>query len=283
MANENLTIALISPGAMGSAVASRLTAAGFTVLTSLEGRSNRTRDRARAAGMQPVGDADLAAADIVLSVVPPADALPLVERLLPHIAARPDKPLYVDANALSPGSKRHLAERLQSSDCTMVDGSIIGPPPLDDGRRTSLFLAGPRAAEVAILDGPGLAVTVLDGPVGAAAALKMCFGGINKGIIGLAAAMLLAAERHGAAEALRAELGARLPDLMARFEKSMPDMFPKAYRWVAEMREIAQFLVDDPDAAKLFEGLAGTYEHLATDMEGVQSEIGVLKRAVEPR
>ena len=48
----------------------------------------------------------------------------------------------------------------------------------------------------------------------------------------------------------------------------MPDMLPKAYRWVAEMREIAAFLGPDDPAALMFEGAARIYERLAADQAG---------------
>jgi 3-hydroxyisobutyrate dehydrogenase-like beta-hydroxyacid dehydrogenase len=52
MAPLGPTIGLVSAGAMGAAVARRLTSHGYTVLTSLEGRSHSSKERARMAGMQ---------------------------------------------------------------------------------------------------------------------------------------------------------------------------------------------------------------------------------------
>lgn len=49
------TIGLLSAGAMGSAVAHRLTSNGYTVLTALAGRSAGSIDRARKVGMEDVG------------------------------------------------------------------------------------------------------------------------------------------------------------------------------------------------------------------------------------
>ena len=43
-------------------------------------------------------------------------------------------------------------------------------------------------------------------------------------------------------------------------------MYPKAYRWVAEMREIATFLGEDKAAAMIFEGAAQFYDQLAADI-----------------
>jgi hypothetical protein len=44
-------------------------------------------------------------------------------------------------------------------------------------------------------------------------------------------------------------------------------MPPKAYRWVAEMHEIAGFVADDPAARELYEGAADFYEQFAEDFE----------------
>ena len=44
-------------------------------------------------------------------------------------------------------------------------------------------------------------------------------------------------------------------------------MPPKAYRWVAEMQEIAGFVADDPAARELYEGAAEFYERFAEDFE----------------
>jgi len=86
----------------------------------------------------------------------------------------------------------------------------------------------------------------------------MSYAGINKGIIAIGTAMLLAAARSGASTGLYQELSESLPQLLSKFEKGIPDMYPKAYRWVAEMREIAAFLGEDKAAAMIFEGAAQT-------------------------
>ena len=42
-------------------------------------------------------------------------------------------------------------------------------------------------------------------------------------------------------------------------------MFPKAYRWVAEMEEISKFLATDPGASQMLAGAARLYEQIAQD------------------
>lgn len=57
----------------------------------------------------------------------------------------------------------------------------------------------------------GLTIKLLDGPVGAASGLKMSYAGITKGLTALAAAMMLAATRFGAASDQAAELAESQP------------------------------------------------------------------------
>ena len=47
-------------------------------------------------------------------------------------------------------------------------------------------------------------------------------------------------------------------------------MPPKAYRWVAEMHEIAGFVGEDPTAHELYEGAAHFYERIAADFEAAR-------------
>ncbi|MFN4934334.1 NAD(P)-binding domain-containing protein, partial [Bradyrhizobium sp.] len=75
------SIAVVAPGAMGSAIATRLVEHGCKVLTLLKGRSAATQARAAAAGMTGASEAEIANADIILSIVPPGEAVALAEQL----------------------------------------------------------------------------------------------------------------------------------------------------------------------------------------------------------
>ncbi|MGO4126069.1 DUF1932 domain-containing protein [Inquilinus sp. YAF38] len=270
------TIAVIAPGAMGSGIARRLADSGATVPTLLDGRSAATVARAKAAGMQAADEAAVAAADIILSIVPPGEAKTLAERLAPALRAAARKPVYVDCNAVNVETVQAIAAIVAPTGAGFADGGIIGGPPVPGTAGPVLYLAGPEAARLGVLGDLGLRIHVLDGPVGAASALKMSYAGITKGLTGLAAAMILGASRNGAAPALHAELAASQPQLLARFEKGLPDMYAKAYRWVAEMREIADFLGPDDPARLIYEGMAGLYERLAADVAGETREIAAL-------
>jgi putative dehydrogenase len=269
-------VAVISPGAMGSAVAHCLTVNGIEVRTSLAGRSEATAARAREAGMLAATDEQLAEADIILSILPPGDALALAQRLARVLGQAPRRPIYVDCNAVNPETVGRIAEVIAASDCPFVDGGIIGGPPKPGARATKIYLSGPQAERVAVLEQYGLVMPVLPGPVGIASAMKMSYAGITKGFTALGAMMMLAATRGGTAEFLRRELEASQPQLLAWLTRGTPNMFSKAYRWVAEMEEIAGFTGEDVAARQLFDAAARFYERIAEDYAGDHRETDAL-------
>ncbi|MCJ2140981.1 NAD(P)-dependent oxidoreductase [Methylobacterium sp. E-066] len=270
------TIAVIAPGAMGSAIGARLVEHGARVLTSLEGRGAASRARAAAAGLVDAGLADLVAADILLSIVPPADAEALARRLAPALAAAPRKPVYVDANAVSPDTLARIAAIVAETATLFLDGAILGLPPKPGTKGPRVYVSGADTAPALILRELGLDLRVCPGAVGAASSLKMSYAGLNKGLTALAAIMILAAERAGAGTALLDELAENEPALLARFAKALPDMAPKAYRWAPEMGEIADFLGPDAAGRQVFSGYADLYERLAA--EAGKPEIAALIR-----
>jgi L-threonate 2-dehydrogenase len=269
-------VAVIAPGMMGAAVGRRLADCGVKVLTSLAGRSPSTAARAREAGLLAASDSEIAAADFILSIVPPAEALSLAERFAPALRASNAKPVYVDCNAINPKTVGRVAAVIEPTGCPFVDCGIIGPPPpriaapqVATGEVTlngpRFYASGPAAAQFANLRQYGLDVRMLDGPLHAASALKMSYAGITKGTQAIGAAMMLAATRAGSAAALYEELAYSQKALLQQFQKQLPMMPAKAYRWVAEMEEIAGFVGDGSAASELYEGAAHFYKSIAED------------------
>ncbi|MBY5699434.1 NAD(P)-dependent oxidoreductase [Rhizobium leguminosarum] len=267
--------AIIGSGAMGSAVAN-----GATVLTYLEGRSEQTIARAKAAGMVPVGRQELTKAELILSIVPPAEAIKVAELVADISSGMQAPPPFIDLNAIAPKTMRALAARFEGSSVEVLDGAIIGGPPVPGKSGPTIYISGDIAERSRPLEDCGLRIRRLDGPLGAASALKMCYAGINKGFVGLGTAMLLAASRSGAAESLKAELSESLPDVDRKLSRSIPDMYPKAYRWVAEMQEIADFLGEEDPAATVFRGMADVFAGMASDVEGSRVLVGQLDEII---
>ncbi|MBV8915836.1 MAG: NAD(P)-dependent oxidoreductase [Acetobacteraceae bacterium] len=274
-------IAVVAPGAMGSGIARVLTSNGAEVPTLLAERSEASRTRAEQAGMRDATEAELVGAELILSIVPPAVAKQLAERLSEPLRGAARKPVFVDCNALDVRTVRAVGEVIAGAGAPFVDGGIIGGPPKPGAEGPTLYLSGDEADRVAqMLRRFGVKARAIAGGVGAASALKMSYAGINKGMTAIAAAMILGATRAGAAEALLAELRETQPQLVARFARGLPDMIPKAYRWVAEMREIAAFLDGDPAGAAMFEGAAELYERIAQAEGGEVTTLKEFARAL---
>jgi 3-hydroxyisobutyrate dehydrogenase-like beta-hydroxyacid dehydrogenase len=272
------TVTIMAQGGMGAATAARLVANGVEVRTVMAGRSKASAQRAAEAGMTSVNEADAVDVDFFLSIVPPADALPLAERFAPSLKAVKRKPVYVDLNAVSPTTAAKIAAVVEATGTPAVDGGIIGMPPRADGYGPAYYVSGDAAPKVAALQACGLKIGVLNAPVGAASALKMSYAGITKGLIGIGASMTLAAQRAGVGEALLSELGTSQANVLAGFRRSIPDMFAKAGRWVGEMEEIAAYAGSDGRAeGGIYKALAELYERLSADFNSDQNEIAALR------
>ncbi len=177
---------------------------------------------------------------------------------------------------------RHVATLLGTYGLRVADAGIIGGPPREGYAGPVIYASGPQAAGfVALLAGRGLDLRVVEGPIGAASALKMSYAGITKGLVAIGSAMMLAATRAGAADALRAELAASQPALSAWFARMVPGMFDKAYRWAGEMEEIADFVHEDEAAAAIYHGAAAFYSRLADTAS--EAEIAALRAFLAQR
>ena len=260
---------------MGAGIGARLVARGLHVITSLAGRSEASAKRAHAAGMVAVSDQECAQADFFLSICPPSDALALAEKMASLIAPGNKKPIYVDCNAVSPPTKVMIGNVILKAGAPFVDVGIIGLPP-KEGHSPFLHASGPDAEKFGVLNDFGIKVNVINGPIGAASALKMSYAGITKGTTALGSMMMLAATRAGVADKLRGELERSHPAFIANFQRAVPDMFDKAYRFVGEMQEIADFVGEDKQAEQMYLAIADFYTRIAADHEGKHEETGAL-------
>jgi 3-hydroxyisobutyrate dehydrogenase-like beta-hydroxyacid dehydrogenase len=232
--------------------------------------------------MTAVDERALSEADFFLSIVPPGEALALAQQLAPTLTAANKKPIYVECNAVSPQTMRKIADAVAKTGCPFVGAGIIGPPPKPGSSNTRFYASGAAASDFARLNDYGLIVRVLEGPLTAASALKMSYAGITKGFTALGAAMMLAATRAGAAEALKAELSESQQALLGFLARNVPGMYAKAYRWVAELDEIAAFVGADRPEHEMLAAAARLYERIAADVEGENEETGALDKFLKP-
>jgi 3-hydroxyisobutyrate dehydrogenase-like beta-hydroxyacid dehydrogenase len=228
-------IGLLHPGEMGAAVGRCLTEAGHQVLWASEGRGPDTAARAMAAGLADVRTARrmTAEAEVIISVCPPHAAVDVAWAV--HGFAG----LYLDANAIAPGTAREIAEMITASGGRYVDGGIIGSPP-DKPGTTRLYLSGPDAGQVqGLFAGTALDSRVISGPDAAASAVKMAYASWTKGSAALLLAARALAQAEGVADALLGEWALSQPQLAARVESAAKSGVTKGWRWVGEMEEIA--------------------------------------------
>ena len=225
--------------------------------------------------MVAVSDQELARADYFLSILPPSDALALAEKMAALIGPSNHKPIYVDCNAVSPPTKIEIGHVITEAGSPFVDAGIIGGPPKAGYDGPGIYASGPDAGRFGSLTDFGLVVHVMNGPIGAASAMKMSYAGITKGFTALGAMMMLAARarrrgRRACARSWSAASRRCCPGCSAQ----IPAMYSKAYRFVGEMEEISDYVGEDVSAQEMFDAFADFYTRLAADFEGKQAEVG---------
>ena len=260
-----MMVAVIGTGEMGSAVAAALMRGGCAVTTVAGGRSAASRARVEALGIPTVESmAELAAcAGLVLSIVPPAQAAAAADAYAGALRAAPRGAVYVDCNAVAPATVRQVEAVVRAAGAGFVDAGIIGGPPRAGESGPIVFVSGPHIEPAIALREAGLDVRAAGAAVGDASALKMSYAGVTKGLTAICALMQQHARAHGLGAQLDAVLQETRPDLWHFLERAVPGMVPKAYRWVAEMREIAAYTAPDEAGTRLYEGAARFYERVA--------------------
>ena len=262
-------IGMVGTGEMGSAVGAAYRTGGARVVASVAARSERSRRLAEAARLELLDSLDdvVAAADVVLSIVPPAAARDVALAIAAAAERTSATPLVGDLNAVSPTTVADLARILAGAGLELVDGSISGPPPRPGGR-TTLYLSGPRAAEFADHPAPGLEARVVGAQLGLASAVKMSTASVYKGHVAVVVHALLAARANGVLSEVLADLESSYPDLVARANLVVARAAAKAGRYVGEMREIeaTQAAAGLPPA--LFAAMAEVYGELASRAGG---------------
>ena len=252
------TVAILSPGSMGSAVGQALRESGYDVVTNLDGRSERTRDLAEKAGFRAVSGIDsiVEEADLVMSILVPSEAISVAREAAAAMKRTGASPAYADCNAVSPDTARELGGIIEAAGGRFIDAGIIGGPP-GSGSPPRFYASGPHEAVIGELDGKGIIVPLLGGDVGRASAIKMCYASLTKGVSALQTAALVAAHRLGLSSELEEEMSSSQAKVLAQMQ-SVIGLPGKAFRWVGEMEEIAA----------TFEsvGVTGNFHHGAAEI-----------------
>lgn len=247
---------------MGSALGRAWRDGGARVITTLAGRSERTRTLADGLEILPsLGDL-VEQADLVASVGPPGDALAMASEIVDACIGRDRRPLVCDLNAIAPGTVLRIAERVHAAGCDFVDGSISGGPPTP-ATSTRLYLCGPSAQRLASLPAAGLVTAVLGPQIGVASAVKMCTGSAYKGFTALLLQALHTAHVHGVADIVVGDMERTFGALMSDVAARIAEAASKSDRYPAELREVALTQREAGVESVLAEAVAQVYESVA--------------------
>ena len=236
------TIAILSPGDMGSGVGRDLAERGFDVLTCLAGRGPDSRARAQSAGFRELPDLDalVSEADLVLSILPPEAAPNLAREVAAAMKRCGKTPPFADCNAISPETASAIGETIRAAGAAFVDGGIVGSAPGKSERPARIYVSGPEAEIMTALDGGGISIRPCGAEIGRASAVKMCYAAISKGTNTLHTATLIAAEALGVGEILRHELADSAATTYRHMQATVPRLPADSARWIGEMEEIAR-------------------------------------------
>ena len=255
-----LTIGLLHPGAMGSTLGQSIVAGGHRVVWAGDGRSDASKKRASDSQLENVKSlsALVQNSDYIFSVCPPHAALDVANSVVDNKFSG----IFVDCNAVSTNTTDATRQVLEDSGAAFVDGGIIGPPARKPGS-TRLYLSGEKATEIVPLLAqgllPGIAISKKPGD---ASVLKMAYASYTKGHSALLLLSRALASSAGLEDHLLKEWSLSQPGLEQRCETEGAVAASKAWRFNAEMREIASTMQSAALPPQFHEGAAEIYDRL---------------------
>ena len=244
MTKRSCTVGILYPGEMGSSLGKLLAAGGFRVVTTLEERGPRTCRLCRDAGLEVLDSLIqvVRASEIAISLVTPASAVNLAEHFCDcaHLASR--RPVFIDANSISPNTVRQIFRMVSRSRCRFVDASIHGLASRlrDQG---TIYLSGRSAQAIAELFAPVIRTNFLGESPGTASAMKMLMAGMSKGLVALFLEMGVAARQLGLLDELLAGCREYYPGVMTVLDRLVPTYPQHAARRGEEMNELEQTML----------------------------------------
>jgi 3-hydroxyisobutyrate dehydrogenase-like beta-hydroxyacid dehydrogenase len=262
------TVGIMSPGDMGSGVGGVLKQNGFRVITALDGRSDDSRTRATEQGIDDVGSLDelVKSSDLILSILVPSEALSFAQDVAESLVRTDSQAAVADCNAVSPATGIKISEIISAAGGKFIDAGIIGGSPRS-GATPRFYASGEHAHILGELDGKGIEVPVMDGPIGRASALKMVYAALSKGAAALYASTLMTAKSLD----IYGDLIQELEQSQAGTLKAMGSVnsiSTKAFRWIGEMEEIAATFGDAGTSSHTHKGAAETFQTIADSSIG---------------
>ncbi len=176
--------------------------------------------------------------------------------------------LFLDCNSSAPQTKQASSDVIQAAGGKFVDVAVLTPvhPALHG---TPVLVSGPHAEEAErTMSRLGMNVSVVEGPVGSASAIKLVRSIAVKGMEALSAEMLVAGRKLGVTDQVLASLDATYPGFrwVERGAYALDRMMVHGRRRAAEMEEAAKMVAGlnlpatMSEAAARWQALVGAME-----------------------
>lgn len=276
-------IGVLGLGSMGGGVAADLRASGLTVVSTLAGRSGRTRERAEKAGVRLLASLSdvVAECDTFLSIVPADQAVPLAEAVATALKGKITPLHFVECNSITPSKALRIAKRVEAACAIYSDGGIIGPPPGSGKMKTRLYVSGPSSGVLSALQSDRMPVIGLGNGLTTATEMKVLFSAANKGAAALLANILAAARSVGLLERVTGELDAVRPGLLTCVRNAAPELDEKALRWAIEMTDLSEGLVEMGAHGGYHTAAGDSYRRLAANLAEANPDADALDRVLQ--
>ena len=243
------SVGFIGFGEAGFTIGNGLRSAGldrlfaYDIAADSPDRGPLIRQRAVTAGATLVSTSEQLArsADVILSTVTCSAALDAARQTAPWLGAGH---LYADLNSVSPALKRDVAAVIHAAGAAFVEAAVMAPVQ-PYGQRVPMLVGGPAAQRFVEMMAPfGMQPEAMDGPIGKAAAVKMCRSIVVKGVEALLAECVLAAAPYDADDKVFSSLQETWPgiDWKTLADYTMGRLVVHGERRAREMEEVAATL-----------------------------------------
>ncbi|MBC8353576.1 MAG: NAD(P)-dependent oxidoreductase [Planctomycetes bacterium] len=266
--SEDCTVGVLYCGDLGAALARTLTEAGIRVVTTCEGRTRQTQERAEAAEIEilPTLDAVVSTADVVVSLVLPNAAEQVARQYADRQHLCPRESLFIDANSVDLQTISAIQTILEKANIRFVDAAIHG------GAKTLkqlgvMYLSGRDADDARAIFGSAVRAHSLGDQIGQATRMKLLMAGLSKSLNLLFLEIAILAHEAEMSDQFLSESRAFYPGLMTAIERMLPTYPQHASRRVMELRSIEEMArsIGAPhqivhSARGLLQAVAGAWE-----------------------
>jgi len=234
-----LRIGFIGFGEVAYNLSKRLLQNNIDVITSIKGRSKKTKKLAIDSGAEIVDSYEEVAklSDILISSTSPKTALTIAKNY-----GMLCNGVFIDLNNISPQTTKKIATFLGGNDSNsnFVDGAIIGKV---SSNNSTILVSGKNSDKIAILNSYGLNVKIISQKIGDASTIKMLRSIYTKGVTAIAHETFRAADELNLSNELFEIIAKTEGEKFKRQTKSrLNSLVNSKSRKFQEMDEILDFL-----------------------------------------